>query len=130
MEKTPDTSDFTSQPVKEESERAAKPPLPAAACKFEILPFTFGQMQGSCRGVCVCVWLGARLGPSTLKFPHRMNSFGCLILQSHIFFYSQSKTSVILASIQRNSGNVYFVVNPRKHINFFVVLDEVQTLFA
>lgn len=53
--KTPDTSDATSQPVKEESERAAKPFLPTAACKVEILPFTFGQMRGSRCGVCVCV---------------------------------------------------------------------------
>lgn len=54
--KTPDTSDSTSQPVKEESRQGAKPPLPAASCKVEILPFTFGQMQEfSC--VCVCVYV-------------------------------------------------------------------------
>lgn len=53
--KSPDTSDFTSQPVKEESERAVKPSSsPQAACKVEILPFTFGQMQGSYSGVCMC----------------------------------------------------------------------------
>lgn len=52
--KSPDTSDFTSQPVKEESERAVKPsPSPQAACKVEILPF--GKMQGSHSGVRVCV---------------------------------------------------------------------------
>lgn len=43
--------------MKEESERATKPSLPAAACKVEILPLTFGQMQGS-HSVCVCVYVG------------------------------------------------------------------------
>lgn len=56
--KTPDTSDSTSQSVKEESEHAAKPSLHATACKVEILPFTFKQMQGP---NCVCMQ-----GPLTL----------------------------------------------------------------
>lgn len=85
-EKTPDASDFTSQPVKEESERAVKPSLPAAACKVEILPFTFGQMQGSHCGVCACVCLCARSGPLILRCPETENVHCCLILRSHIFF--------------------------------------------
>lgn len=55
--KTPDTLDSTSQPVKEESEQAAKPFLPTAACKVKILLLTFGQMRRSFYIVCayVCV---------------------------------------------------------------------------
>lgn len=49
-----DTSDSTSQLVKEESEQAAKPLLLATACKVEILLFTFGQMWILLHCVCVC----------------------------------------------------------------------------
>lgn len=55
--KTPDTSDSTSQPVKEESKQATKPSLPTAACKVKILLFTFGQMRGSRCTVCACIYV-------------------------------------------------------------------------
>ena len=89
--------------MKEESERATKPSLPAAACKVEILPLTFGQMQGS-HSVCVCVCLYVRKGKAFNSEISSHNNVYCnMILLSHIFSKSQSDTSVILPLIPRKS---------------------------